>query len=64
MDYQDRFNLTAKNFGRRIVVVVQRGAVKCAKNGEDHYDYDQLRTVRLERGNRASRCSTHLSGTA
>lgn len=33
MDYQDRFSLTVKNFGRRVVVVVQRGTVKCEENG-------------------------------
>jgi hypothetical protein len=43
MDYQDRLILTAKNFGRRVVLVVARGKVKYEKDGQTTTITNQLR---------------------
>jgi hypothetical protein len=34
MAYQDRFTLTTKRFGRRVIIRIRRGKVKCKTKGK------------------------------
>lgn len=34
MDYQDRFKMTMKNFGRKVVIELNRGAAKLSEDGK------------------------------
>ncbi|PYT10707.1 MAG: hypothetical protein DMG59_28160 [Acidobacteria bacterium] len=60
MDYQDRFKLTVKNFGRKVVIALNRGAAKVSKDGKTvfiTYSDSSVRGQRRRRRARAGRAS-------